>query len=75
MAHASIVSFTQQLEFLYHSPGALLSSSGASKPRAMRCPMAYTMPERMGYALQPRCGTSRATCAPTVRGSLWFAEF
>ncbi len=36
MAHASIVSFTQQLEFLYHSPGALLSSSGASKPRAMR---------------------------------------
>ncbi len=37
--------------------------------------MAYTMPERMGYALQPRCGTSRATCAPTVRGSLWGAEF
>lgn len=36
MAHASIVSFTQQLEFIYHSPGALLSSSGASKPRAMR---------------------------------------
>lgn len=51
-------------------PGALLSSSGASKPRAMRWPMAFTIPERTGYALQPRCGTSRLTCAPTVRGSL-----
>lgn len=52
------------------SPGALVSSSGASKPRAIMWPMALTMPERMGYALQPRCGTSRLTCAPTVRGSL-----
>ena len=32
--------------------------------------MAVTIPERMGYASQPRCGTSSATWAATVRGTL-----
>ena len=45
-----------------------------SKAPCRRWPIAVTIPERMGYASHPRCGTSSAMWAATVRGTLRSSE-